>query len=204
MESTDYRVYIARLRLVGCPEEVIRDIIVADVNQLYAVRMAAVWNRPQPVYWKKHRASFAPNPDQMAQLQILEQEKSDTLKALLGVEISPQELAQIGQIELRNSDRPLLFLSGEKRDAARKALQESGVESLIARMQEANPGSDPEVGLFAKRKAVLLKVLSPEELDEYEMRNSPKAQWLRGEVNYLDCSKEEFKALLQRLVAAQL
>src|SRR6266850_7173947 len=36
LESSDYSTYIANLRDIGCPEQTIRDIIVADVNQLYA------------------------------------------------------------------------------------------------------------------------------------------------------------------------
>src|SRR5580765_6134617 len=36
IESPEYRTYIANLRRAGCPEKTIRDIIVADVNDLYA------------------------------------------------------------------------------------------------------------------------------------------------------------------------
>src|SRR6185369_814692 len=35
VESPDYRDYIAKLRAIGCPEETVRDIIIADVNKLY-------------------------------------------------------------------------------------------------------------------------------------------------------------------------
>ena len=40
VESADYKEYISRLRAVQCPEETIRDIIVADINKLYAPREA--------------------------------------------------------------------------------------------------------------------------------------------------------------------
>ena len=36
VESADYPTYIANLRSIGCPEQTIRDIIIADVNALYA------------------------------------------------------------------------------------------------------------------------------------------------------------------------
>src|SRR3989442_242628 len=42
VESADYRAYIANLRSVGCPEETIRDIIIADVNKLYASKWRAL------------------------------------------------------------------------------------------------------------------------------------------------------------------
>src|SRR5262245_45431219 len=33
LESTDYHQYIANLRAIGCPEQTIRDIIIADINK---------------------------------------------------------------------------------------------------------------------------------------------------------------------------
>ena len=38
IESADYRIYIANLRAIGCPEQTIRDIITADVDSLCAAR----------------------------------------------------------------------------------------------------------------------------------------------------------------------
>ncbi len=40
IESADYPTYITNLRQVGCPEQTIRDIIIADVNALFARRRA--------------------------------------------------------------------------------------------------------------------------------------------------------------------
>ena len=38
IESTDYRVYIANLRRIGCPETTVRDIIRADVRGLFGAK----------------------------------------------------------------------------------------------------------------------------------------------------------------------
>src|SRR5690242_8782620 len=38
VESPDYPTYIANLRDIGCPEQTIRDIIIADINNLFAKR----------------------------------------------------------------------------------------------------------------------------------------------------------------------
>ena len=53
VESADYRQYIANLRASGCPEKTIRDIIAADVNEMFRARakgQAASTNRHE--YWK--------------------------------------------------------------------------------------------------------------------------------------------------------
>src|SRR6267143_4470910 len=42
IESSDYKTYIANLRAVGCPEQTIRDIIIADVTKAYEARKATL------------------------------------------------------------------------------------------------------------------------------------------------------------------
>src|SRR5689334_12629655 len=52
VESPQYPVYIARLREIGCPEQTIRDIVVADVNQLYARKRLAEVVTPDQQWWR--------------------------------------------------------------------------------------------------------------------------------------------------------
>lgn len=195
VESSDYRQYIANLRAIGCPEPTLRDIIVADLNQAYGDKMRAIWQRPVIPYWKKNR-DLGPSPDQIKKFQALDQEKAGILKQLLGVAIDRQELTDIAYLQLHESDTPLLFLPAGKREAARQALQASGLEARIEKMREMEPHSDPERGLFDQKLRVLAQVLSADELEEYRLRNSPRAQWLRSDVQYLDCTPDQFKALL--------
>src|SRR5689334_5146891 len=41
LESEDYRAYVARLRSIGCPEQTIRDIIIADLDKVLAPKVAS-------------------------------------------------------------------------------------------------------------------------------------------------------------------
>src|SRR5579859_842446 len=52
LESPDYPTYIAHLREIGCPEQTIRDIIIADVNQLYAKKRLAELAAAEPQWWR--------------------------------------------------------------------------------------------------------------------------------------------------------
>ena len=45
--SADYRQYIANLRAVGCPDWLVRDIIVADIDDFYDQK-----SRTDPVYFE--------------------------------------------------------------------------------------------------------------------------------------------------------
>src|SRR5260370_13548163 len=52
LESPDYPTYIAHLREIGCPEQTIRDIIIADVNQLYAKKRLVELAAADPQWWR--------------------------------------------------------------------------------------------------------------------------------------------------------
>src|SRR5687767_1641565 len=42
LESSDFQQYMANLRGIGCPEETVRDLVLAEVNKLYAPKFAAL------------------------------------------------------------------------------------------------------------------------------------------------------------------
>src|SRR5271165_5014453 len=52
LESSDYQQYIQNLRAIGCPEPTIRDIIIADVNQLYLNRFVNEVVDPNEEWWR--------------------------------------------------------------------------------------------------------------------------------------------------------
>src|SRR5438132_1272972 len=52
VESPDYPTYITNLREIGCPEQTIRDIIIADVNGLYAMKKATNLVTSEQQWWR--------------------------------------------------------------------------------------------------------------------------------------------------------
>src|SRR5256885_2547460 len=52
VESDDYPTYVANLREIGCPEQTIRDIIIADVNSLYSRRRGLEIVTPEQQWWR--------------------------------------------------------------------------------------------------------------------------------------------------------
>lgn len=45
VESTDYQQYLTNLQTIGCPEQRIRDILIADVDALFAARRGIMSRR---------------------------------------------------------------------------------------------------------------------------------------------------------------
>src|SRR5882672_7790612 len=83
VESADYPTYIANLRDIGCPEQTIRDIIIADVNALYSRRRATELLTSEQQWWRSE-----PDPAVLqasaAKSRALEDERRGLLARLLG------------------------------------------------------------------------------------------------------------------------
>ena len=86
VESADYRQYIANLRAIGCPERLIRDIIVADVGKLYVGKMREVnsWDDWQPWYGRDRQQ--ARRRERSERISALQAEQRALLKELLGID----------------------------------------------------------------------------------------------------------------------
>src|SRR6185503_4409320 len=133
IESTDLKQYIANLRAAGCPEQIIRDIIVSDVNQDYLKRAREIWPLRVTEYWQKNQQSI-PGPKQMDQLMALDKEHQELFKELLGTRISRQELIDTLYLQVHGDEQQLLFLPEERRELAMKALKDTDLESQEAEL----------------------------------------------------------------------
>jgi hypothetical protein len=84
IESDDYHQYVANLRSADCPERTVRDIIVADLDELYAAK-----NRmPPPArpLWQNLDRRRAAGLAQRAKESALQEEKLKLIKEVLGYE----------------------------------------------------------------------------------------------------------------------
>src|SRR5262245_7422611 len=106
VESADYPTYIANLRDIGCPEQTIRDIIIADVNALYARKLATEVTTPEQQWWKS-----SPDPALVRiatdKIRALNDERRALLTRLLGPNWESGDLAN-----LPRPSRPGVVLDG--------------------------------------------------------------------------------------------
>lgn len=195
IESTDLRVYIDNLRQVGCPEETVRDIIIAKVCKLYAPKLqrehGAVCG-----YWQRIRLNSA---EADAHFRELLQERNSLLKDLLGVDLNDGSN--------NSSDPRLSFLSRTKADEFRRL--ENKYADQAERIVTASDGlmtpeeRDALEALRRQKAAEIVSLLTPEEKFEYDLRNSPLAQRLRNELGAFEPSEAEFRAIYQAQTTKQ-
>ncbi|HKQ40819.1 MAG TPA: hypothetical protein VJ063_22315, partial [Verrucomicrobiae bacterium] len=90
LESEDYKTYIERLRSINCPEQTIRDIIIADLDKLLAPQFHAIYGRkPEVKYWESEEEELANNHDHREwarKERELDKQKRQIVKELVGVD----------------------------------------------------------------------------------------------------------------------
>lgn len=191
VESPDYKEYIASLRAIGCPEKTIKEIITADVNDLFSARRATITQTNHYEYWRATPMNLT--EEQRRLLQQLYIEKSEVLKAL-GIESS--DLADLfaehhrGDVELKELE--LEFLSEPKRQS---------VKDLLFRMaqQELAAGDDRrKLDDFEQQTQSAIKsLLTPDEFHDYELRTSIPASQLREVLKYMEPTEQEFLTIFE-------
>jgi LysM repeat protein len=209
VESPDYATYIANLRDIACPESTIRDLIVADVNQLYAIKRATEIVTSEQQWWRSE-----PDPEiaevAEAKLQALDEDRRALLTRLLGPNWDFDDATALAQaLALPRTviplDGPVLgLLTSDVKLQLREvvARQQQRVETYLASLRESGASADPAelARLRQQTRDELTGVLSPPQLEEFLLRYSDNAQSLRGELGQLrlfNTTPEEFRALFR-------
>jgi RNA polymerase sigma factor (sigma-70 family) len=208
LESADYRQYIANLKAIGCPWELLKDIIVADVNALYAPRQAELSRRRRPqAFWETRLQIDRRRLALEEQMGQVAREKRTLLRELLGID-ALEAMSAIWGVD-DEFQAKLQCLPADKRGAVAE-IKSVYADREYQLYQRAGSFHDREVlaeqqRLNAERRAELAQVLTPEELLEFDLRFSETARHLRLNSPSFDFSEEEFRkvfAATQRLEEA--
>jgi len=206
VESPDYETYVANLRSIGCPEQTVRDIIIADVNALYARRRATEIFTPEQEWWRSE-----PDPAIVKlaaeKLVALDTERRALLTKLLGPDWEGGDLASLPRPTRTGValDGPILgALTTESKQAVESisARAEERMQAYLQQMHDAGKTPDPAemARLRQQTRTELAAVLTPAQLEEYLLRYSQTSTDLRnnlGRLRFFNASPEEFRAIFR-------
>lgn len=203
VESGDYPTYITNLRDIGCPEQTVRDIIIADVNTLYVRRRATEILTPEQQWWRTEPDTNVVQAAS-AKMRELEQERRELLARLLGANWESGDL-----VNLPRPSRPGITLDGPVLGTLSAETKQS-VQEIADRAQERiqayteaqrkeGKQLDPvELARIRQQTRLeLTQVLSPHQLEEFLLRYSQDASALRnewGQLKFFNATPDEFRA----------
>jgi hypothetical protein len=203
LESTNYVVYIENLRNFGCPEETIRDIIITDVAKLYGRRRAELRAQLQPYrFWQTADPLTgvpSTSPDLQRAFRELDKEQRELIRDLLGVDLRT-EMAKYWHDE-QYPEPDYSYLPADKQEEVRAltAKFEDLEQDIYARSGGLLLDADQEQlkELERQRKMELAAVLTPQELEEHELRHSSTAENMRTQLTGFQPTEEEFRKMFR-------
>ncbi len=204
LESEDYRAYINRLRSIGCPEQTIRDLVIADLDKLLAPKVQSIYGRrAERHYWDSEEEELANNYDPREltrQERDVDNEKRQIIQELLGVDVVRERLKQRGFEDYY--ERRLSFLPEEKRGPVRMIMEryDDLEQQIRAKQTEEGEALTPQdqaqlQSLREQRQAELAGTLSPAEKEQYELWMSPSADAARFALYGMGATEQEFQAV---------
>ena len=180
VESGDYPTYVANLRAIGCPESTVRDILKADVDDLYAGKVRALVDSVNHRFWSIFTDKEAGEKlinTKHDELKEMSRQKDGLLEKLLGGSIpEDKEESEAAFLEVRRAQ--LAFLSPEKQRQFALVEQEfvklrgeagQGFSNKTLTKEERDAKSNDYKAAFEKARRELL---TPAEIAELELRKS--------------------------------
>ena len=198
LETPDYAAYVINLREIGCPEQTIRDIIIADVNQLYARKRLADVVTPDQQWW---RAEPDTNLVATASAKILalDQERRALLTTLLGLNWDAPATPVPSFVALNG---PVLGeLSPEAKRSVQDLLTRSQQRTQVYLDAQKAAGKPPDPAEMARlgqqTRNELAQLLNPAQMEEFLLRYSQNAAALREQLRGVAVTPDEFRKLFR-------
>lgn len=181
------------LRAAGVPDETVRNLVSSAIWSRFSERMKALQPKPDPnkPWWKNDQNNWFGNltREQRAEQRRLQREATDETTRILGPNKDNYGWGW--------QDSRLSFLSEDKRQDFQEIEQD--YQDLTMEIQQEMNGftlpSDTEKLRFLEeeKKRDLAAILTPAELEDYELRMSKTAQQLRWKMTRFDGTEEEYR-----------
>ncbi|MEY2410786.1 MAG: hypothetical protein QOF48_3456 [Verrucomicrobiota bacterium] len=201
IESAEYQAYINSLRAVGCPEDKVRYIIMADINQLFANKRREEAIAKDTQWWKAQQDIMIANVLQQKGRE-LEEARRTMIEKLLGsdaLEFEKSESMLWSSIQLTGpvlGALPTDLHNTVQEICARSIDRHNG--AFWARVNEGQGLNTVEMAkLREQTRADLRRVLNAEQMEEFLLRYSHNSQQLRFELQGFDPTPEEFRKIFR-------
>lgn len=189
LKTDDLPAMVQQLRTHGFPPHIVRAVAASRIREAYAARMRALdpqaGSRP---FWQ------SPTPDAklMQRMRQLHREEQQTLRELLGPDSDQADVSTLYQ------GRRLDSVPAEKAGQVRRILREFDDRRSDLYSSGSSASSEHARRLNAldqEQRDALAAVLTPEELEAYQLRNSDTARSLRAQLSAFNPSEDEFRTL---------
>jgi hypothetical protein len=202
VESDQYRAYIESLRAVGCPDDKIRTIVLADINELFDKKRVKEAVQHDMQWWRPEAVNVMGVNILQERGRALEEERGVLITKLLGPEAASE---QRGETLLWSSVQLTGPVLGALPPKVHNEVQEICARSMErhqtyfwSRVNDGQPMNQVEMAkLREQTRTDLRKVLTEEQVEEFVLRYSHNSYRLREELRGLEPTPEEFRKIFR-------
>lgn len=194
--EAEFRALRTRLEALGLPPSAVRLVIATLLNQWFQQRLAALQGQPDPdQYWRNGRVRHADTTSEA--FRDLTREQRRLFRELVGSDLEMDENAHRRQFGGLPDGKvaQLKKIFADYADLEEQTFSDSagpGAPTTRARLEL----------LAREKRADVERLLTPEELLDYDLRTSNAAHQLRGRIGQFEVTEEEFRALYPGFKAA--
>jgi hypothetical protein len=192
LHDDDLPTLVKHLRDAGFPHRVIRSMVEAEVNRRSLPRLRAIMGQSEDTpFWK---AQSMHGLNQLTAWNQLTRDRSRQVREALGPEFLATENAESGAQKQQFGS-----LSPVKAQAVQQITDDYA--DMMNQVQTAAgeimlPEDREKLAYLAReRSADLAAILTPEELEQYEIRTSVVTARMRNVMTAMDATEEEFRLL---------
>jgi hypothetical protein len=191
LQTGDLSAFLARLRAEGFPPAMVRALMAEQIRAQFAPRRAALnASGSERPFWEP---TTPQDPQTAAALRDLTKEQNQALKDLMGPDPAADESYAA------NLRRQVPGLSDDKISQLEHIQQDFGEKrsDLLANVNGSILPDDREklTALEKAQHAAIASALTPEELEDYDLRTSNTANSLRSQLSAFDTTEQEFRTL---------
>jgi hypothetical protein len=199
VESTDYRMYISNLRRIGRPEQVIREIVLSDVNMVFGLKRAEHpigTNRVE--FWRTGTNTYEMVKQMMLRnCEQLELERKHLLRELLGNSTTIEDRA-CSFMEADIKVQMLDFLLIQEKRKALRVIEELNqeFEAKFRPLLDSQLNADARIeyaNFYQVKEQRLSAALGDAGKENYELRMSSLADLLRTRFLGVEFSEAQFR-----------
>ncbi len=178
-----------RFRQLGLPDSVIRALIVRQIDLRFRDREQALRSTERDAFWRRDFPYYTTRPtDPLAALDLRREKNAEKKRLLAGLPDPDNASTHPGESFIPPAKREQLRLIREDYQALRQLY--SAYDGVLLPEER-----EKLLFLETQERADLAALLTPEELTEYDLRNSPTAQQLRYQLSAFDATEDEYKAI---------
>lgn len=201
LEAEDYPTFIANLKKIGCPDETIRLLVAAEINEKYAQQMKELIQSEGELfkYWQTGM-NLGFNASVISDTRALERSRKEEMQAALG-ELGTPEFADAGVAGSITLSRQLTFLPEEQRSEVMDIYTQFQLKRSEI-MMNANgvmlpPDQEAIQALSQEMNEQLASMLTPEQKTTLDLYLSDTANMMRSQLVGFNPTEEEFRSIFE-------